>query len=205
MINATAVCQRRMNNPCATLAQIGIEFDITRERVRQILAEHNLPTSHYIQRTFICNQCGKEYYRLGSPCDTQLFCSLQCKHNYYRSPTLICEVCGKPFQRLIAEIRAAINRNGLRHVFCSRQCMGKWFGKNYGFGIFPEHRVHIHKHKWNWDKVIELRQQTGWGVWRLGRALGIPQSTVHSILTKGGHSSQTTIDTTIIDTGQERC
>jgi len=60
MATRTQVIELRVNNPRATLQQIGDNRHISRERVRQILQEEGLPTGAEVDRVFkFCKTCGK--------------------------------------------------------------------------------------------------------------------------------------------------
>jgi acetone carboxylase gamma subunit len=52
------VIRERQLCPCATTVQIAFVADVTPERVRQILSAHDLPTRHWKQRDYVCNNCG---------------------------------------------------------------------------------------------------------------------------------------------------
>ena len=45
-----AVVQMRMDNPGATLQDIGDKIGVSRQRVHRILREHDLQTRHYSQK-----------------------------------------------------------------------------------------------------------------------------------------------------------
>ena len=113
----------------------------------------------------------KQHQRMG-------FCSNKCKRNY-NTLTLVCDECGVIFLREKAQILNRFRR-GYKKVFHSQKCLGKRTGREYGFAKHPEHK--IPPKKWDYSKVYELRDKTGWGAIRIGRALGIPSPTVSKIL-----------------------
>lgn len=172
------IVRMRRNNPCATLREIGDKFNISRERARQILKEAGAPTAAFIQPYF-CLQCGRDMGRT-----YHLFCSSECLHNY--THTLIpCSYCGNPTREInIKWLNWQIDHG--RHspdlFFCSKICQGKWLAENHGFVKYPENRGA--PRKWDWSKVCELRDRTGWGARRISWALGMPEGTVSVILSK---------------------
>lgn len=117
------------------------------------------------------------------------WCSEECRRED-RKVTLICDYCGKTFQRAIHDVleyRAPSLRKERNRVgfFCCRRCFGLWLAKYHGFGIFPEHAARGRQRKYDWERVLELRRKTGWGEFRIARALGWSRSTVRHILKKG--------------------
>lgn len=98
-----------------------------------------------------------------------------------------CNYCLKLFKRRQSEIISHTGKHNQKHFFHNRQCLGHWLAKNYGFGSPREtdkqRKVkgnNLRKHDWN--RVWQLHQETGWGSWRLSRALNIPSSTISYIL-----------------------
>lgn len=126
----------RVEHPEWVLREIGEAVGVTRERVRQILNQHNLPTKAYRRFKYgfdECPRCGGTKRVKGETCKP-------CRQEI-RPPwvTLTCIVCGNDFERIGAEHRAAI-KNYPSHgekVFCGRECLGSYAGKNYGF---PAHK-----------------------------------------------------------------
>jgi len=67
------------------------------------------------------------------------------KHNNLRGGkeagikvSLVCDMCGVSFKRKISEILSSKKWHDQQRYYCSRQCFGRYAGKNYGFGIHPE-------------------------------------------------------------------
>lgn len=60
-INKIDVLNTKVNNPCATLQEIGDKYGVTRERIRQILEPYNLPTGRTIKymTAHVCPICGE--------------------------------------------------------------------------------------------------------------------------------------------------
>jgi hypothetical protein len=128
------VIKKRELNPCATIQQIGDEFGISRERVRQILASENLPTRHWVQRRFICNNCGMTFTRARNK--SRIFCSAKCKKEYYHA-TLRCDACGQLYSIPYFLVQGCI-RLGCQHFYCSASCSKRTIGKEFGFAAHPE-------------------------------------------------------------------
>ena len=125
------ILEIRINNPCATLQQIGNQTKLTRERVRQILNKHGLPTHHYHQRKqYTCLNCGKIITT-----DATHFCSRKCRHNYSQI-TVICSECNESFVISKTDLIARTKRHIIPKMFCSKTCFGRWVGKNHG----PKHQ-----------------------------------------------------------------
>jgi hypothetical protein len=85
----------------------------------------------------ICPICGKPKSNRNL-----LYCSRQCWQKAHQLE-LICTTCGKVFYRNITDAQQRYNFNNYysKHgyersdrYFCSKQCYGKWFAKNYGWG-----------------------------------------------------------------------
>lgn len=173
------IIRARRDNPCATLAEIGTRYSITRERVRQVLSKAGKPTRAYHQ-TYLCIRCGKDIGRVEG-----LFCSQQCRHDYGHIK-IACTYCGKLREYSVKDLIWRIKHGQHSHnlFFCSKHCQGKWFAEIHGFIAHPEN-TGVNIRKWDYNKVYELRKQTSWGALRIGRALGIPTSTVAAILQRG--------------------
>lgn len=125
------VIKERQENPCATLQQLGDKANVCRERARQILKKERLSTRHFTPR-YICLQCGKDLAYRKRP-----FCSWECKAIYNMIP-VECSECGTVFYRTWNNAFWRLNRNVSGVMFCSKQCQGKYCGKNFGFLSHPE-------------------------------------------------------------------
>ena len=85
-----------------------------------------------------CPVCGKPL-----PLGKEV-CSWECKKKR-KHIKIACSNCGKLFNRrakyVIYKNNHANKLTGKSQElwFCNRKCHGLWVGKNYGFGIFPEH------------------------------------------------------------------
>ena len=113
------------------------------------------------------------------------FCSYICQRAYTQIE-LICDWCGKSFKRRATLVVKNLSKDGYQHIFCSRKCMGNYAGNHYGFAVHPENaRAGGDHRKWDWIKVLALKEENGWGGIRISRALGIPLGTVSRILRKG--------------------
>ena len=115
-----------------------------------------------------CPQCGKDILQ----CKRNIFCSRECYHAhcFIQIP---CEVCGQLTEYRKKEVDWLQERGKQQHFFCSRKCVGKQAGKNYGF-----------KTKWDYQKIYQARDDTGFGASKLSCLLNIPQSTISHILQK---------------------
>jgi len=131
--------------------------------------------------------------QLGLPLDKQpclncgtptkkVFCSRECKHDY-AFIQVACSTCDKLFLRRQSKVIYYTNKRNQQFWFCSRHCFGIYAGEYHGFTAHPEksHAGGRHR-KWDYSKVYELRDRTGWGSDRLSRALEIPVSTIAKIL-----------------------
>jgi len=58
-----------------------------------------------------------------------------------RRVTLVCDSCGKefPLSRTVYNVRL---RRGYKHSFCSRRCVGRYTGKEFGFAKHPYNTRH---------------------------------------------------------------
>ncbi len=131
VVREKVVIALRKSNPCATLEEIGGDVGVTRERVRQILNKANLPTKKYIT-TYLCNHCGDPIPRRRTYQNPK-FCSTKCYSAYSRIQ-IACTFCGTLKEYRAKEVTWKIENRGRSSslFFCSKQCQGKWFGKNYG-------------------------------------------------------------------------
>jgi len=119
----------KSTNPCLTLQQIGNKFGITRERVRQILVKERTSTRrpNYGQYSKICPMCKKSQIR-----GKTILCR-SCYHHMHTVP-LSCELCGTIVYRKQSEVIRDFAKANYQHIWCSKQCQGKWFGANFGWG-----------------------------------------------------------------------
>jgi IS30 family transposase len=124
-----AIVDMRNNNHCATLQDIGDNFHLSRERVRQILKSELRPTSHFIQR-YYCINCGKVY--IPKHKSGLMFCSRKCRKQYLMIP-LICDNCGKLFYRQQNVVLAIEKYKTTRSITtCSYKCRGEYYkGRKY--------------------------------------------------------------------------
>jgi len=165
-----AVVQMRIDNPGATLQDIGDKIGVSKQRVHRILREHDLQTRHCSQKLlYECPVCGK--------ISSHKFCSIECQKKWHQI-IVECTNCGKLFTRSESELLGHY-RNSL---FCSRECFGKWISERYGFKAHPEN---CGRHKqWDYSLVSKTRLETGYGARRLSKLLNIPDGTINGILGK---------------------
>ncbi len=143
-----------------------------------------LPKYNY-RHLNICIACGK-------PTRNPMYCNKQCQHDFIWIP-LICPTCDRLFYRRRSFVLSRLNHPSSttnktqEQFFCHHSCNTK---SRIGIDGFAAHPENIRgwqgerKKKWGYVKVYELRDKTGWGAIRLGRALGMPSSTVGGILAK---------------------
>jgi hypothetical protein len=157
-----------------TMAKIGKQIGISRQRVYWLLRDEGLPTKHLIDKRprncYECPVCGT--------ISRSEFCSDECKNKWTLIP-IICSGCGKLFFRS-KRILLANYRHCKGFLFCSKQCTGNWLREQYGFERYPEHKGR--KRKYNWDAVWKAHIETGYGHKQLSKLLGIPSATIASIL-----------------------
>ena len=136
MTNIESVIAIRKVNPCATLQAISAKVGVSKQRVSQILKKEGLPTVHWKQ-TYNCNQCGNII-----PSDHKYFCNHACEKAYNtinNYVTLKCEECGHSVKRRIYQERRNLKNYPEKKVLCAH-CSGKLLGRDFGFGVYPEHR-----------------------------------------------------------------
>lgn len=99
--------------------------------------------------------------------------------------TLKCGQCGKEFKLSRSDYNARLRKRKVPLFFCSKRCWGAYIAQHYGFGVHPEHAgVGAGPRKWDYSKVYSLWEETRGSPSKLSRTLGIPRSTIVSILRK---------------------
>lgn len=123
------------SNPNRTLQSLGDALGLTRERVRQLINQHNLRrvSPRAISQTIKCQDCPKtiKAYDLPKSRKDLPYVCRSC-HKARNQITVVCENCNKHFKRARYYQRSKL-------AWCSRRCQGKYIGRTYGFGAFPEH------------------------------------------------------------------
>jgi hypothetical protein len=116
------IIKYRKENPCLTLTVIADKFELSRERIRQIVDRAGVKTRHIRKQTDICPECGEH----------KSFEAILCWECFKRNHnvTLQCFVCEKVFKRHQSDVIKRANTTGQVHFFCSKHCFGVWFGKN---------------------------------------------------------------------------
>lgn len=132
--NMQRVALIRKNYPDTKAIRISEELGISRERVRQLLVELDLPTSFEIEPMPNCKHCGVQLlYRLKEQ-STGL-----CKDCFMASKRIVvvCFQCRQSFilRKTDYDMR---KRRGYQHTFCGQRCKGAYLGKTYGFLAYPE-------------------------------------------------------------------
>lgn len=113
------VAQVRVNNPRATLQEIGDNFCISRERVRQILKEEGLPTAAEVDRILkFCKTCGKKL----KPVNKTGYCQQHLRDGITHCPQ------GHPYN----EENTYIDKRGLRACrACARDYKRAYYADNH--------------------------------------------------------------------------
>ena len=126
MSTKEVIVRIRRKEPNKPAAHIARELGVSRERVRQLLVELDLPTNT-ARKPVYCIDCGK---RRRNSTKTGYCRKCWIKYQYEQSLiTLICDSCGLSFRRQ----RKYVDFN-YHHYFCNHRCQGRWLGLNYGFG-----------------------------------------------------------------------
>jgi len=126
-----------------TLEQIGDEYNLTRERIRQILSRESRKYRLTIKPSLIhspkvtirCSVCNKEFLisqKVYQSARVKLFfCSLLCRENHF-FPKLNCDFCGKEFRRRRTLIKRSVRHKLYtgEHYFCSQPCFRKFMKQN---------------------------------------------------------------------------
>lgn len=164
------IVEYRKKYPCLTMRVIGVNFNLSTERIRQILKRGMVNTKHLTKRSkYNCLNCGKETTHLK-------YCNRTCFYEYTH-PLVECYQCGKLFRRLQGWL---YNKQPHTHYFCSRKCNGVFAARNYGFLKHPENSaVGLRKGKSKYEQhlpeIINLLQQ-GYTLYKISRMLKIPDS-----------------------------
>ena len=142
----SAIMQLRLDNPTMTLLEIGQHFKLTRERIRQILKNNNVPTRAISKFPPVkCANCqkpmtnanGSAIHRTTSA-PTKSYCNTQCReaklYDYYP-----CEFCNK----LIWILKTTYINHKARYTtfHCSHRCS--------------------HLHQWSMDGAINTWGKRG--------------------------------------------
>ncbi len=157
------VINSRIHNPCATLQEIGEPLKISRERVRQILKAHKLPTRKFVP-THPCLNCGKSI----KP-KTKTFCTKECRTKYMHIQ-VECSECGKLFTIYQPALINRMKERKLSEIFCSKQCYGRYWGMHHGKPLHPNH-----------EEICGLTQ-IGWRPKLISEILGVRLLTVYGII-----------------------
>lgn len=136
------VLSLRAENPLISAKEMADIIGVSRERIRQILLKHNLPTKvgRRIQKlpietiTLTCLGCSRNIIRALSSHRASLkrkstyrpFCSKECmfeyrRRNAYKDIILKCACCGRDFIRTHKLDRISRYYN-CKRFFCSREC-----------------------------------------------------------------------------------
>jgi len=106
----------RTNQPNIRASRIAEIIGVSRERVRQILVELDMPTNFFKQRIYHCIECGKEIYKPSNYCQN---CYTEKCHKKYRTK-LICPYCKKEFSRMNSYVKRQAKLG--HRMYCSTSC-----------------------------------------------------------------------------------
>lgn len=135
MLDRDKLAKMRWTNPCATLQEMGDRFGVSKERVRQVLNEMDLPTRHFSEKKMVsCLKCGNPIK------EGKEFCDRECQ-NDYNTILITCSQCGNLMERkacktLLTENKIRLGYKG--NFFCSKRCQGFWLAENHGYGVEGE-------------------------------------------------------------------
>ncbi len=171
----------KLKNPCLTLEQIGHKYNISRQRVDQILFSVDIHVGKRRKPRPLCLNCGK-------PCKEvrAVYCSEKC-HSEQHRVTVFCTTCGKPISKTISQIIRGCNDSRYRgNFFCDKHCSGADAGKKYGFGSHRKNigEGHRFKRKYEYGTLIEEYKSSGITKTAFAKSKGIPASTVYGILSR---------------------
>jgi ribosomal protein S27AE len=118
-----SIAKMRKKFPCYTLQQIGNEFGISRERVRQVLNLMGEETKNLRMITpDQCQRCGEIVAK------QRIYCG-KCQHELH-NVQLVCDQCGKMFWRRVSQVLTYPKRGIYNHHFCDRDCFNQWTRDN---------------------------------------------------------------------------
>jgi len=149
-------------------------FGLNRNEIR---AEYGLPAVYGN-----CLNCDEPL-----PSANDRFCNIKCRHDYSWID-VACSQCGKltKVRRCILIYRTnrpqSYSNKLQQRWFCSTTCRGRYVGRTYGFGVHKKfHNPRTH----NYDLILHIKRETGFGARKLSRLLKIPESTISSIIARG--------------------
>ena len=121
-----------------------------------------------------CPRCDTMVHKVG-------YCS-GCAEDL-RSVPVACSFCGTVTERPTWELLHQRKLHPAQEqFFCTKRCQGKWLAEHHGFTAHPENCGPGRSRRHDYDAVWQTHLETGYGCYKLSRMLGIPRSTVTSIL-----------------------
>jgi hypothetical protein len=187
-VEPSSVIHYRETHPCHTLAQIGSNYGLTRERVRQILKGNGAVTVHVPvpKQQYICLNCGEAFtpylhVHHGRTIGSIEFCSGACSKEYH-SITLVCDQCGKEFKR--PQRFVLLKTQPHKYTCCSRECYGRLLGNKFGFGVYPDHHGNGGGAKLSESQALQLIEDkaNGMSVSQLMLKYNIGNTTLYNYL-----------------------
>ena len=128
--------QRAYSNGYRTLQEIGNEFGVTRERIRQLVEKYGIEKDPRPLAKQYCPKCGEETEKSGRHCS-------HCRtiREALRYVELICGFCKKEFKLTQNDYKTrnreeVPNREGPRKIpmMCSSACFGRWMHRDREWG-----------------------------------------------------------------------
>ena len=129
--NCLNIIEKRKNGQ--TLKEIGDEYDVTRERIRQFILPYNIPIPLKPQKEYNCAHCGKNINTKRKYCNKEcLYLEIHSGKKYSNQDyvNLTCDGCGETFNRSkrlhSISLASSIYRNPEKLTnkqnFCTKEC-----------------------------------------------------------------------------------
>lgn len=174
----------RQINPELRGSEIAAQLGVSRERIRQLLVELNLPTR--IRSIEACQYCGKLFNtRRGK---RKEYCSRTCRKAAIFT-TITCSACGLEF-KISSKLLQRRLRLKYKHFFCSRSCsrkyVGKYVGSTYGWKALAK-KYGAHYKTYNYSLVAYLYELSpiNGNKASFARSLGILRGSIYHVLRRG--------------------
>ena len=119
-----AIVQIKLDNPDITLQALGDKFNLTRERIRQVLISEGFIT-HRKPKTQDCKYCSKSFIVIEHQKNklSIAYCSQRCKEDAHRV-YLNCATCEKQYFLGSSEYRGRKRYKEHGNNYCSVKCRG---------------------------------------------------------------------------------
>lgn len=110
---------------CGAVNLVGAIFGVDPVNLK---AKFNIPVYIPKYRRAICKSCGIIFDKSKSTKGSR-YC------NSCRETIVICSWCGKAFNKYTPTLLSCFGKKNQDKMFCSRQCLGAYAGRTYGFGV----------------------------------------------------------------------